>query len=991
MSEATGSLRAMFRRPRTLRGRLILLIVLSLVPEAFLSVNDALEERQLELRALQQEARRFAELVVLQQREIVAAGEQLLRSLAAEPEIAAPASVARCRETLQSVLRIYPQYVNFHVLRADGTLVCSAKPVPADFKAGREGYFREALSTGRFTISDYELSASRAIGELVLALPVPGRSSKAGYVVTAALDLSWLSKLWQRSELPSGAVLTVADRNGVLLARFPDGAGEVGTPAYRDDPGFARVLAARGHLDAQLVALDGRPRIFSFEPIRGASSAIYVGVGMPVELARDSVQAMFYRKIALAAAGGAVLFLVSWWGMRRFVLRPIEALSDAAGRLERGELGARAGIAPDGSELGQLAASFDRMAQGIESRERRIEAALHDLERSGRALKTLSASNRALIHGEDEQGLMEAICRAAVDDGGYRMAWVGWAEHDEAKSIRPRAHAGHEAGFLALVRASWDEGPRGSGTSGAAIRSGRMNLVNDALGDARLAPWHDEMRSRGYRSVISLPLRLDGEVAGALAIYAGEPHAFTPEAVAVLEELGDDLSYGLSTLRLRRREKDASETLRRLAYHDPSTGLPNRAALRERLEEALAIAKRDNRSLAIVLFSLDNYREIASTLGPRESEQLLLALVPRFAGVAGAAGGTLARVHSAEFALLLPRSGAENAIAAARRILAAMEAPAEVSGSALYVHGSAGIAFYPGHAQDASLLMRRADAALGHAQRTGGHAVYEQAMDEGAPQRIAMAAELKAGIEREELLVYCQPKIDLATRRVTGAEALVRWRHPAKGLVSPGLFIPLAERTGLIKPLTYWMLAAACRQCRAWREAGLSLPLAVNLSARNLRDAQLVDMVRGLFATWGIGRGEIELELTESTLMEDPAGASEVIGALHATGIPLYIDDFGTGYSSLAYLERLPVDAVKIDQSFVASMEKSEGAAKIVRSTIELAHNLGMKAVAEGVETAQALERLAGMGCDGAQGYYIARPMPAADLGAWLADSVWKT
>ncbi|HZP92035.1 MAG TPA: EAL domain-containing protein [Burkholderiales bacterium] len=991
MARDASHLQRAFHWLRTLRARLLALILLSLLPETFLSINDSIEERQLELRALQQDARRFAEFIVLQQREIIADGEQLLRGMAVKPEIAAPASESRCRDELKTLLRIHPQYVNFHVLHADGTLACSANPVPPEFKAAQKDYFREALSTGRFAISGFELSASRGIGELVLALPVTGGSPPVQYVITAALDLSWMSRLWQHADLPTGAVLTVVDRRGMLLAALPGGAGKPGMPAFGEDPGgFARLAAAGGRLDVELTSSDRVARAFSFEPIRGASSTMYVGVGIPLELARDSVQAMFYRKIALAAAGAAVLFLVSWWGSQRFVRKPIESLSEAARRLERGELAARAEVGTDESELGRLARAFNAMAQGIETRERGIRAALDDLERSSRALRTLSASNRALVHAAEEQRLMEDICRAAVEQGGYRMAWVGWAERDEAKTIRPRAHAGHGAGFLAVLAATWGEGERGRGTSGQAIRSGRTNIVNDALGEARLAPWHEELRSRGYLSVISLPLRLDGEVVGALTIYAGDPHAFTPEAVALLEELGDDLSFGLSTLRMRQREKEASEALRRLAYYDASTGLPNRAALRERLDDALAAAKRENRSLAVMIMSLDNYREIANTLGLLESEKLLTRLVPRLTAVAAESEGFLARVQSAEFGVLLPRSGAQGAIAAASRLLAAIDAPVEVSGSPVYVHGSAGIALHPGHAEDAAILMRCADTALYHAQKTGGYMIYEATIDQGAPERIAMIAELKLGIEAEQLLVYCQPKVDLATRRVIGAEALVRWGHPAKGLVSPRLFIPLAERTGLIKPLTYWMLDAACRQCRAWRDAGLSLPLAVNLSARNLRDPRLLDTLRGLFATWAIGHGELEIELTESTLMEDPAGAQEVIRALHAMDIPLYIDDFGTGYSSLTYLERLPVNAVKIDQSFIAAMGKTEGATKIVRSIIELAHNLGMKAVAEGIETAEALEHLAAMGCDGAQGYYIARPMPAGDVAAWLAASPWR-
>ena len=981
------ALRVGWRLPRTVRGRLLVLLLLSAVPETWLSFNDAIEERRLALADLQHEARRFVEFASLQQREIVRAAGQLLKSMAGEPQIAAPASAPACGAALARLLKIHPQYLNLHVLRTDGTLVCSALPPTRKFDAAAEGYLREALTTGRFTVSDYELSQTRGVGEVVFAQPVTGPSGRVERVITAALDLSWLRGLRAQARLPQGSVLSVVDHNGVLLARDPDPGRWGGISIYRDYPGLERLIAAARPFDIELVSLDGVRRAFAFEPVRGARSAIYVGVGIPVEAAHERAQTLFVRKLLLSGAGALLVFALAWWGMRRFVLRPLEMLSSTAGRLERGEWSARTGWIGDGGEFGQLAQAFDRMAEGIETRERRIEGAATDLARANRALKTLSASNRALVHAQDLQGLMDDICRAAVDPGGYRMAWVGWAESGPDKAVRARAFAGHEEGFLAIVNATWGDSERGRGTSGEAIRSGHTNVINDALAEPRLAPWREEFETRGYLSVISLPVRTDGRIAGALTIYGGEKDAFTAEAIRLLEELAEDLSYGLSILELRERERHASESLRELAYRDASTGLPNRTALRDRLEQEISAARDSNRSLAVVLLSIDNYREIANTLGVRASESLLVKLAARFQLVAE---GTLARAQSAEFGLLLPHSAAERALAAARGLLATMEEPIEVSGSALYVHGSAGIAFYPGHAGEASTLLRHADAALEHAQRTGGHAVYEPAMDQGAPERIAMAAELKHAIEGEELIVYCQPKLDLGTRRIIGAEALVRWRHPTTGLVSPAAFIPLAERTGLIKPLTYWVIGAACRQVRAWREAGIALPLAVNLSVRNLRDPQLLDTVAGLFATWGIKRGEIEIELTESMLMEDPAGAQETISRLHAMGIPLYIDDFGTGYSSLAYLERLPVDSIKIDQSFVAGMAKSDGARKIVRSTIELAHNLGMKVVAEGIETADALERLAVLGCDGAQGYHIARPMPAEEIPGWLAGSPWR-
>ncbi len=378
------------------------------------------------------------------------------------------------------------------------------------------------------------------------------------------------------------------------------------------------------------------------------------------------------------------------------------------------------------------------------------------------------------------------------------------------------------------------------------------------------------------------------------------------------------------------------------------------------MDGVMQAAKQQNRSLALLHLEVGRFREINKILGYRAGDELLRALAGRLALVVGE-NETLARVGEAEFALLLPNSGAEYAIQVAQRLVRTLDEPVEVAGLMLDARVGIGIALSPGHATDAEALIRRANAAMHQAKYAhGGYAMYVGGQEQENTRRLALMGDLHRAIRNNELQLYCQPKVDMASRRVCGAEALVRWLHPQHGMVSTVEFIQLAEQAGTITPLTNWMLEAAFSQSYAWQEAGLERALAVNLSAHDLYDPGFIDRIRGMFSTWGIAPQRIQFELTESSLMEDPAAALET-------------------------LVLLPVDALKIDQSFVMPLMRDGDSAAIVSSTIELGHSLGKKVVAEGVESLEIWDRLAALGCDVAQGYHISKPLPAEQFRAWEA------
>ena len=436
----------------------------------------------------------------------------------------------------------------------------------------------------------------------------------------------------------------------------------------------------------------------------------------------------------------------------------------------------------------------------------------------------------------------------------------------------------------------------------------------------------------------------------------------------------------------------AEESLRNMRFFDQLTGLPNRVLLQDRLERALADSMRTERPLALLILALDRFREVTNTLGHRNGDLIVRELALRLGDALGDAD-RVARLRGDEFGVLLPDADATLARQVGKRILGALEQPFMVQRLPIEVSASVGIAVAPGHGTEADTLLRHADAAVHAARQLGGGAsvLYSAACEPHDPARLALLGELRRALDANELQLYYQPKVDLKTRTVVGAEALLRWAHPKRGFVPPGEFIPLAEQTGLIRPLTRWVLEHAAGEARGWERAGRNIPVAVNVSARSLHDGRIVDDVEEALLTHDLRSDRLMIEVTESAVMADASRAAEVLSSLSGRGVVVSIDDFGTGYSSLGLLRRLPVRELKIDKSFVLGMTGEGGEdTAIVRSTTELAHNLGLNVVAEGVEDRRTLDELAGFGCDQAQGYHIARPMPGAAFTGWLGDSSWR-
>lgn len=551
---------------------------------------------------------------------------------------------------------------------------------------------------------------------------------------------------------------------------------------------------------------------------------------------------------------------------------------------------------------------------------------------------------------ETSQLLLGAVKRQGNEGAGARL--IGSAE---------AVIAVNSEGRIAALNSAAEElfGCSAPDTVGRPV----TDLVDDGLPDSDDHGSSDPLESVGKRSAgDTFPLGV---------------------SMAELTIEGQHYRIGLMWNISTRRNREAE--LHHEATHDPLTGLGNRAFLEQQSEDIL----QDGTLAVVLLLELDRLREVNNSLGHQTGDLMLQCIAERLRG-ALPPGCILARLDGAQFAALLPDLGEESAFQLAERVVKAVRSPFEISGLSLQAELTVGIAAYPDHADRMTDLIQKSDVALYQARKVRKTvAAYRPELDLNSARHLTLRGELQRAVEEDHLVLYYQPKILASTNRITGVEALVRWQHPTQGLVFPDDFIPLAEHTGIIRSITRWVLQEAFRQSAEWEKAGIILPFSVNCSARNLQEEDLPETIARYLKEYGVPPERLTLEVTETMLIEDPQRALEVATLLANQGICISIDDFGTGYSSLDYLRKLPVKELKIDKSFVMRMDEEEGDAVIVRSIIDLAHNLGLKAIAEGVETGAVWSRLQSLGCDTGQGYFFARPIPVEVLTQWMRTSAW--
>jgi diguanylate cyclase (GGDEF)-like protein len=481
--------------------------------------------------------------------------------------------------------------------------------------------------------------------------------------------------------------------------------------------------------------------------------------------------------------------------------------------------------------------------------------------------------------------------------------------------------------------------------------------------------------TRDLRSAALVPVRSDDKVRGVLCVCCRQPDAFGAEETNFVQATASVLSTALQRI-------DSEARLAYLAQFDPLTGLPNRALLADRFSQVIVLAKRHGSPVAVLFIDLDEFKAVNDTLGHAGGDALLREVAARLHS-AVRTGDTVARISGDEFAVVLADLvRLEDAALVAQKVIDQLAGPVQIEGSEVFVTASVGIATFPADGADAETLIGAADAAMYRAKQSGrnSYQFFTAEINQRSRARVQLGSELRRALEREEFALHYQPKFLLASGRPSGTEALLRWKHPERGMVPPAEFIPVLEETGLIVPVSEWIIGRACADVRRWRDAGCNMGVSVNLSARQFRQANLHERIKALVCASGVDAGLIELEITESHLMQDPEHAIFVMGALCDAGMHIAVDDFGTGYSSLAYLTRFPISALKIDRSFIRDMSRDKNDATIVRTIIEMAHTLGFTVIAEGVETQEQATLLQRLRCEQAQGFFFARPMPGDEI-----------
>jgi diguanylate cyclase (GGDEF)-like protein len=510
------------------------------------------------------------------------------------------------------------------------------------------------------------------------------------------------------------------------------------------------------------------------------------------------------------------------------------------------------------------------------------------------------------------------------------------------------------------------------------VEEGSTLLLPRGTRDPEMRQWLD---AHAAREAVAVPLRGGAGVLGALVVTdrLGDVRTYDQDDVLLMETVANHASVAL-------QNGELVDRLRHEALHDALTGLPNRAFLQRRLSTALTgVVDGVSAGATVMILDLDGFKEVNDTLGHAQGDQLLIEIGRRLTAAVGAVG-LVARLGGDEFALLVDGTADEDQVVRiARRALRELEHPVVLDGMEVEVSGSLGIALAPLHATEPAGLLKQADLAMYDAKASGrGLRVYEADLDSTDPRRLTLVAELRAALSRGGVTVHVQPQARPTTGQTVAVEALVRWEHPELGWISPVEFIPIAERSGLIGPLTTHVLDQSLAAVADWQRQGFQLGIAVNLSTRSLHDPDLVDTVQRLLRRHCVPASQLTLEVTEGSVMADPARAIGLLHELRDLGCRLSVDDFGTGHSSLSYLKRLPVHEVKIDQSFVTGLRETGEDIAIVRAIVDLGRHLGLEVVAEGVEDRRTWDLIAGTGCDLVQGWYVSRPMPADALPTWL-------
>jgi diguanylate cyclase (GGDEF)-like protein/PAS domain S-box-containing protein len=913
-----------------LRARLVALVLLAVLPAVALILGFA-HFQGLHLRnEAFREARVLATILATDHQNMLADTEAFVATLARLPEMRD--RTPGCGPFMARLKAANPHYANLGGQLPDGATFCSAVPFKARNSAAGMTWFMQSLTSPRAVVSDYHFGTITRKPVLVVAQADRDASGRVRNVVFASIEARMLGHGVDAAALPWNAVITFLDRYGNVVARQPDPEPHVGRSIANTALGGAVLGGGPETFEASDV--DGIPRLHAYAKlVRHGDILGYVSVGFAQA---DVLAAMArLRNLALAGLGATMVLvlLIAWHGGEVLLLRRVRALTAAAARFRAGELTAPTGLPHRGDEIGQLAQAMDEMATGLYVRDVEFAHALDRLHESNEMLERVFESAHFHVAYLDRDSNYIRVNKAYADSCGHPPDFFPGKNHF---ALYPNADV---EGIFRKV-----------------VETGEPCTVF-----ARPFEYPDQPeRGTTWWDWTVNPVRdTDGKVSA--LVFA---------LVDVTERVRAEQRAGY------------------LHLHDELTDLPNRTLLLDRLQQTLLDAGRRGREAAVLCVDFDRFKQVNETLGHAAGDALLKEAGARLTQCVRA-GDTVARLAGDEFAVVLAdMASAADVGLIVQKLMACGAQPFSHQGHEHFLSASVGLALFPMDGSEPEVLLKNAQIAMHQAKERGGNdwQYYSAHMADRTAERATLSNELRQALERGEFMLYYQPQVDIGSGRITGAEALIRWRHPRRGLVPPATFIPLAEETGLIGPLGEWVLRAACAQLRAWDAAGQPpIGVAVNVSVQQFRYADLADAVGRALRDCALPPERLEIEITESTLLAGDGAPRELLQRIADMGVSISIDDFGTGYSALSYLQQLPIDSVKIDRSFVHGIAGNGGGA-LVNAIIAMAHALDLKVVAEGVERDSQLARLRACGCDLAQGFYFSPPLPADAFAGLLRE-----
>ncbi len=907
------------------------LVLLAFAPAALATAWLGVHFRQQSERLARESSRQAIQAFISIPEQIRKSTQRLLGTLTFIPDIRTPDPEA-CSTVFHALLNSNPEFANLYLLAPDGSVSCAHRP-PSSSPAGPDwDFFRQARDAKTFSVGRVYIDDQRHRAIIPFAAPVTDANGDVASVLVLEYDLAAFGTFGDALRLPEGTTFVLCDASGTILYRHPEPERWLGKGIQAS----LRPLLAAPPREAAIIetGLDGVRRLYIFQRFRLApeSGDIFIRIGIPETAVFGQAYRLLASSMTAMALFALAILLVARVLGRRFILRPVQSLVLVSQRLAGGELDARCVLPASATELHALCNAFNSMAEALEEREYRhlaIEEKLCESEQRIRALLNATPDSAMLI---DTQGRILIVNEQAAQRRGKH-----------ARELLDQDIADFLPSDSAMIR---------------------KNRIGEVVERKTGVVFDDFRQERCFR----------------IRLY---PIFDASGQVVQLASFSRDI-----TDRLR-----AEERLRHQAFHDELTGLPNRAQFMRRLHEAIDRYKGDAmQRYGMLFFDLDNFKLINDSFGHTLGDQLLKQLASRLARSVPR-DCLPARFGGDEFAVLFDRLfDMTQILRLADRLKQLIREPFSIDGYEMQTSASFGVVFGKHEYTEPEQVLRDADIAMYQAkdQGKGQSVVFDLSMHNKVLERMHLEQSLRTALHHGQIFLHFQPIFSLDTLQLGGFEALVRWNHPERGLVPPGVFIPIAEETGQILALGEFVLHQACRQARDWLDrfdGQRPFTMNVNLSGRQFYQTDPVELVRQVLKDTGVGAQYLKLELTESLLLEDLDTAKEILETLRHFGVRTALDDFGTGYSSLGYLRALPFDTLKMDRSFISHLHESERDARIVRIIIDLAHALGMDVVAEGIETEDILKLLSSYLCNYAQGYLLSRPLPAADVEQYFTQA----